>query len=77
GDLATIVEWTGNGGGKGGSGTPGSGLSVSAETGTCSGHPSGRPAEAVAGDTRNKSGVTKGSNGPASGHTADKPKRNV
>jgi DNA invertase Pin-like site-specific DNA recombinase len=35
GDLATIVEWTGNGGGKGGSGTPGTGLSVSAKTGTC------------------------------------------
>ena len=34
GDLATIVEWTGSGGGKGGSGTPGSGLSVSAKTGT-------------------------------------------
>ncbi|MCY4066852.1 MAG: hypothetical protein OXF57_10865, partial [Rhodospirillaceae bacterium] len=33
GDLATIVEWTGNGGGKGGAGTPGSGLSVSAKTG--------------------------------------------
>ncbi|MCY3702203.1 MAG: recombinase family protein [Rhodospirillales bacterium] len=34
GNLATIVEWTGNGRGKGGSGTPGSGLSVSAKTGT-------------------------------------------
>ncbi|MCY3878125.1 MAG: hypothetical protein OXF74_02975 [Rhodobacteraceae bacterium] len=34
GDLATIVEWTGNGGDEGGTGTPGSGLSVSAETGT-------------------------------------------
>ena len=34
GDLATIVEWTENGGGKGGSGTPESGLSVSVNTGT-------------------------------------------
>ena len=33
GDLATILEWTGNGGEKGGNGTPGSGLSVSAKTG--------------------------------------------
>jgi len=34
GDLATIVEWTGNGAGKQGIGRPTRGLSVSAKTGT-------------------------------------------
>ena len=43
GDLATIVEWSGNGGGKGGTGTPGSGLSVSAKTGTRSQVSGARP----------------------------------